>query len=229
MQISKRLKTVASFVSDGRYVADIGTDHAYVPIYLTGEGKCSRALAMDIREGPLAHAREHIRERGLESKIEVRLSDGLAAFRQGEADSIVIAGMGGALITRILSEGAQKLIGVKELILSPQSELFLVRGWLRKNGWRTEKEAMLKEEGKYYTVIKAVLGLGEEAQTDPVKDRYGGYLLENRNPVLKEYLIQETETLHRILASLSKGQEKQTKELREKLSMAEEALTYYEM
>ena len=98
MQISKRLRTVASFVTEGNSIADIGTDHAYVPIFLAKEGKITKALAMDIKKGPLERAKTHIQKQGLSDMIEVRLSDGLSAFQKGEAETIIISGMGGALL-----------------------------------------------------------------------------------------------------------------------------------
>lgn len=243
MQISERLRQIASLVTEGSRVADIGTDHAYVPIYLVKEGRAVRVLAMDVREGPLARAREHIREQGLSGCIEVRLSDGLSAYRRGEADSIVITGMGGELMVRILSGGAGKYEGVRELILSPQSEPFLVRRWLRENGFLTEREVMLCEDGKYYTIMRAAPGIAESS--GPAEDRYGKFLLENKDPVLKEYLLRESETVHKILASLEVIQkngtkepdstggrertESRKKELSDRLFLIKEALSYYEM
>ncbi len=236
MQISERLMTVASFVSDGSRVADIGTDHAYVPISLMLDNRIICALAMDVREGPLARAKKHIREYQLENSIHVRLSDGLSAYQKGEADSIVISGMGGALTERILTEGAGKYEGVRELILSPQSEIFLVRIWLRKNGWQIERETMLVQDGKYYTVIRAVPG--EDGEARRVEDQYGGYLLKHKHPVLLDYLLQERETIHKILVMLKKQIaesqnqahiENRIGELTDKLLLVEEALLYYEM
>lgn len=231
MQISKRLKTVASLVTEGYRVADIGTDHAYVPIFLVTEGLTDRALAMDIGRGPLERAAEHIKERGLQDKIETRLSDGLSAYRQGEADSIVIAGMGGALMVRILTDGADKCTGLKEMILSPQSEIFLVRRFLVQHGWSIEREIMLEEDGKYYTVMRAVPG--ESSPMKAAEEIYGRYLLEHRHPVLYEYLLKEKEIILRILASLQPEQgehiEIRKKELTDKLTLIEEALSYYEM
>lgn len=231
MQISKRLKTVASLVTEGYRVADIGTDHAYVPIFLVTEGLTEWALAMDIGRGPLERASEHIKERGLQDKIETRLSDGLSAYRQGEADSIVIAGMGGALMVRILTDGADKCTGLKELILSPQSEIFLVRRFLVQHGWSIEREIMLEEDGKYYTVMRAVPG--ESSPMKAAEEIYGRYLLEHRHPVLYEYLLKEKETILRILASLQPERGEhimiRKKELTDKLALTEEALSYYEV
>lgn len=231
MQISNRLRTVAVMVSEGYRVADIGTDHAYVPIYLVREGRCPGALAMDIGKGPLESAREHIREYGLETQIETRLSDGLSEYEPGEADSIVIAGMGGALMERILALGAEKLAGVKELILSPQSEIFLVREWLCRNGWQAASEVMLLEDEKYYTVMRAVPG---EAQSlKPVEAWYGKYLLDNADAVLLQFLRKEKETAGRVLGVLEGEQGehivKRRRELADKLRRIEEALSYYEV
>ena len=95
MKLSKRLETVASFVPKGSNIADIGTDHGYVPIYLVREGQAEHAVAMDVRKGPLERARAHVEDAGLGSRIDVRLSDGLAGLETGEADCVVIAGLGG--------------------------------------------------------------------------------------------------------------------------------------
>ena len=128
MELSKRLQAVADLVTAGCRVADVGTDHAYIPIALVQEGRIPGAVAMDVNTGPLERARLHVAENRLEEKIELRLSDGLAALSPGEADSVVIAGMGGGLVIRILTEGAQTVRGVKECILQPQSEIEKSKG-----------------------------------------------------------------------------------------------------
>ena len=105
MELSKRLQAVAGLVTAGSRLADIGTDHAYIPIYLARSGKIPEAVAMDVNRGPLERAEENIRAYELEDRIKTRLSDGFSALEQGEADSAVIAGMGGGLMSRILKEG----------------------------------------------------------------------------------------------------------------------------
>ena len=114
-------------VTEGSSLADVGTDHGYIPIALVQTGKVSRAIAMDINKGPLERAALHIREQHLEDRITTRLSDGMTALKEGEADTVLIAGMGGALTVHILEGGAHCLASVKELILQPQSEIWLVR------------------------------------------------------------------------------------------------------
>lgn len=153
MKLSPRLLAVTSFVKKGSRVADIGTDHGYVPIWLIEEGIADSALAMDVRKGPLERAESHIRLYGLEDRIQTRLSDGLKELRAGEADTVVIAGMGGELVIHILEEGRHVRDTVKHWILSPQSEPDKVRRYLEKNGFVTEDEVMLIDEEKYYTVL----------------------------------------------------------------------------
>ena len=187
MQISERLKTVASFVTEGMKVADIGTDHAYVPIYLIKEKKIPSALAMDIRTGPLKRASDHIAEQGLTKQIETRLSDGFSAFQKGDAQSVVIAGLGGELMIQILTLGKPVILEVSEFILSPHSEIHKVRGFLMEQGFFIKKETMLQEDGIYYTVLKAVYGEGDY-RTEP-ELWYGKRMLEEKHPVLYLSLI----------------------------------------
>lgn len=154
--LSKRLRMLADMVTPGNRVADVGCDHAFLSIYLVQAGICPRALAMDVRTGPLAAAREHVAEWGLGSYIDLRLSDGLAACGPGEADAVVCAGMGGRLMERILTQGMNRAREMKEVILQPQSELPRFRAFLRETGFAVVEEDAVYEEGKYYFAMKAV-------------------------------------------------------------------------
>ena len=122
MQLSNRMRKLASLVTKGNRLADVGTDHAYIPIALVREGRIPSALAMDVNQGPLSRAREHIRSSGLDTYIETRLSDGLEKLRSEEADTVLIAGMGGMLTVRILEGGFHCLDTVQELILQRSEE-----------------------------------------------------------------------------------------------------------
>ena len=215
MKLSKRLETIASFVPKGSKIADIGTDHGYIPIYLVENGAAVRALAMDVREGPLARAREHVEEHGLSDRIETRLSDGMEKLRSGEADTVIIAGMGGELVIHILEEGRRLWPEVRSFVLSPHSELHKVRRYLRENGFAAEDETMVKDEGKFYTVMRVRWegGAGEWAAChaadgahEPAReidDLYGARLLRMKHPVLKEYLEKEREKAQSLLKSLA--------------------------
>lgn len=201
MKLSKRLEMVASFVPRGSRVADIGTDHGYVPIWLVEQGIAEYAIAMDVRKGPLERAKEHIARHKLESLIETRLGDGLFALRPGEADTVVIAGMGGELMLRILRDGSHVWDSVSRFVLSPQSELELFRRGLEAMGFAIEEEAMLREDGKYYTVMAAVRGVMHYG--DGFRYRYGDWLIRKKSPVLREYLERERQKLLRIQEGLA--------------------------
>lgn len=215
MELSKRLQAVADLVTPGMRLADVGTDHGYVPIYLVEQGIVPSAVAMDVNEGPLDRAREHIREHGLEEHICARLSDGLTNLRIEETDSVIAAGMGGGLVIRILSAQKEKAERLKEIILQPQSEVAKVRKYLNENGWRIVEEDMVLEDGKYYPMMKAVRGEAEpysEAEAE-----FGKILLRGRHPVLKSYLERERRIAQEILAGLSGRDPERIRERREEL------------
>ena len=152
-------------VRRGSRLADIGTDHGWVPIYLAQTGDIPSALAMDIGRGPLARAQEHIRQYGMEARIECRLSDGLDAYRQGECDSILIAGMGGELIISILERGREKLNDGMQLVLSPHTHVELVREYLDRAGHILADEICIYDEGKYYFFLDARVRKPDQSQT----------------------------------------------------------------
>ena len=155
-ELSKRLQAVADLVTPGMRLADVGTDHAYIPIYLTQNGLVPSAIAMDINKGPLERADTHILEHGLDGKIVTRLSDGLVNLKMEEADTMIAAGMGGGLVIHILEEGKQIVSTLKGCILQPQSEIQKVREYLVEHGFRFEAEDMVEEDGKYYPMMRVV-------------------------------------------------------------------------
>lgn len=209
--LSKRLKALASMVTEGNRVCDVGCDHAFVPIYLVNQGISPYVLAMDVRKGPLEQAAEHIREYGLEAYIDTRLSDGLDLFNIGEADSLICAGMGGRLMMNILNKDSVKTASFGELILQPQSELQQFRRFLRSHGYIISDENMIEEGGKFYSIIKVTqkaeetLIQGEsfaELWRQQMEDRYGPVLLCNRPQVLINYLNKEKDIYEEILSKL---------------------------
>jgi len=205
VRLSKRLETVASFVKPGSRVADVGTDHGFIPIELVRRGVASGAVAMDVRPGPLGRAREHIRQYGLEGSIELRLGDGVEKLCPGEADTVVIAGMGGPLVVHILEHGRHLWGDVGHWVLSPQSELDKVRRFLHGNGFDIVKEEMVAEEGKYYTVMDAAFCGGRPGGREEMTEMeylYGPRLIEGKNKVLLEFLKREERQLGRIAEGL---------------------------
>lgn len=221
MHISRRLNRLAGLVTEGNRLADVGTDHGYVPITLCLEGKIPSAIAMDINRGPLERAQAHIVEAGLCDRIETRCSDGLAKLKGGEADTVLIAGMGGRLVARILTDGAEALQGVGELILQPQSDIALVRGWLGRNGWRITLEDILGEDGKYYPLFRAEPGEEEEALTREELS-FGRLSLQRSPEVLAAYLDWQIRVHEEIRNNLP---EQETERAREQRAQLEDRLT----
>ena len=231
IQISRRLQSVAFFVQEGKVLADVGCDHGYIPIYLLQKKKIKKAIAMDINQGPLMRAKEHIQEWGLENYIDTRLSDGVGALKPDEVQSVVIAGMGGPLMENILTEGEEVLKTVTELVLQPQAEIGHFRRFLGENGYCITHEEMILEDGKYYPIMRAVHGKMEE-QTE-AEYLYGKKLLQNRNSVLKEFLDREQEKAEELLEKLKNSQTESAKTRISQLEMEwkdrKEALAYYEV
>lgn len=153
IKLGPRLNTIASFVPWGAKLGDIGTDHAYLPVYLVQENKITKAVGVDINRGPYESALDTVKTYGLREKIDIRLGDGLAPLKKGEVDTVVIAGMGGNTILEILAHGKEVLSGVNDLILQPQGAEGKVRKELLAEGWRLKDEFLVEEEKKLYTVI----------------------------------------------------------------------------
>ncbi len=201
MKLSDRLELVVSFVQPGSRAADIGTDHGYIPIALVERGICPSAIASDIGKGPLKRAEDHIRLHGLEEKIQLRLGDGVSAVSPGEADTVIVSGMGGELIVHILDGGRSLWDTVRRWILSPQSEPDKLRLFLWRNGFCILREKMVRDAGKYYVVMDVARGPMDEP--GPAEALYGPCLIRDRDPVLKEFLEREKQVCEDILKRLS--------------------------
>ena len=210
VRLSERMLAIAQMVSHGMRVCDVGCDHGFISIYLVEEKIAPSVLAMDIGKGPLQQAQLHIEEAGLQNRITTRLSDGLMQYREGEADCLIIAGMGGPLMQEILSN--EKVEDFKEIILAPQSEICEFRKFLADHGFEIIAENMVLEDGKYYPMMKVHLVVkGEKSwkalsipgtRDEEVAYRFGPLLLAQKHPVLRQYLHKEERKNIAILNSL---------------------------
>jgi tRNA (adenine22-N1)-methyltransferase len=229
VQLSNRLLAAAGMVTKGNIVADIGCDHAYTSIYLCQAGIAPKVIAMDVNKGPLVGARAHVDEAGLTEQIDIRLSDGLQKLVPGEADSVLLCGMGGLLMIKILSDYPEATASLKELILQPQSEVGEVRRYLHKQGYEITKEHMLKEDGKFYVMMRAVKSDVPQQYETECDYIYGKLLLEEKNPVLSAFLDREHRLRADVLAALSGQDTENAKARKESLgrefSLIEEART----
>lgn len=209
-EISKRLLTIANYVNPGSRVADIGSDHAYLPVFLIQAGKAVSAIAGEVNQGPWTSAVQHVKEAGLSERIDVRLGDGLSVVENGEVDTICIAGMGGALICQILEAGIKRLSSVSHLILQPNVAEKNVRKWLYQNGWELKGESILKEDGILYEVLSVTRGNPEAPyiHKDWSLDAWfelGPFLWQERSPVYKEKWQEESKKVERVLNSLEQS------------------------
>lgn len=163
--ITPRLQCIADCVS-GKVAADIGTDHAYIPIKLIEDGICQRVIASDIKKGPALIAEQNIKKHGLSDKIEVRLGGGLSILKPGEADTVIIAGMGGELIEDILKEESETAKSAKLLVLQPMNSQYELRKYLIQNGYRIISEDISVEGFKVYNILNVTPGHQKEFEND---------------------------------------------------------------
>ncbi|MCD1261559.1 tRNA (adenine(22)-N(1))-methyltransferase TrmK [Paenibacillus athensensis] len=161
VKLSKRLQLIADLVPRGARLADIGSDHALLPVHLAQSGVVALAVAGEVNPGPLEAAKRQVAESGQGRLVDVRGGNGLAVIGAGEVDTITIAGMGGGLIATILEEGKAKLDGVSRLILQPNVGEELVRRWLDSEGWLLTSETIIEEDGKIYEILTAERGSAE--------------------------------------------------------------------
>ncbi|MGN0521734.1 MAG: class I SAM-dependent methyltransferase [Eubacterium sp.] len=181
-KLSERLLAVASLVKKGAVIADVGTDHGFLPVYLIENGIVDEAVALDVNEGPLSSCKALVEKENLQNKIKVRLSDGLDNLCPDECDTVIIAGMGGELIADILSR--HKWIKNKHLILQPMTHSEITRRFLFDSGFEINDDIIVKDGRHYYSVMGACY-TGEVKR----KSRADYYLGNIKDFSQKEYFI----------------------------------------
>ena len=220
--ISKRLETVASFVPQGAVLLDVGSDHAYLPIELVEQGHIERAIAGEVVVGPYQSAAKNVESHGLTEKIQVRLANGLAAFKESDQVSVItIAGMGGRLIATILEEGLDKLANVERLILQPNNREDELRSWLQEHGFQIIAESILKEAGKFYEIIVAEAGKVNLSATDV---RFGPFLSKEVSPVFIQKWQKEVAKLEFALSQIPEKNQEERQVLADKIQAIKEVL-----
>lgn len=222
-----RLNTLAEMVDSNSRVADIGTDHAYLPIELVKHNKINYAIASDIGADPLENAKKDIKEAGLENKIETRLGAGLDTVKkEDQIDTVVIAGMGGKLITDILNSAWLKHFCFPTLILGPNIGEEEVRSWVMIHGYQIIQEQLIYEAGHSYELIKAkyhgkVLPLTSEELL------FGPIIIQNKNEVFYQKWQNQLIYYQKLLQNLNKAKNKDLErinKIKNKIVMIKEAL-----
>lgn len=203
MKISKRLQKVAEYVPTGSSLADIGSDHAYLPVYLAETGIVTRAVAGEVNPGPYDTAKRRVSEAGLSDLITVRKGDGLQVLERGEADVITIAGMGGGTIVDILSSGKGKLTEVKRLILQPMADSDRLRKWLHQNNWKIISEEIVFEDQILYEIVISEPGI--ETYDDILWYEIGSVELLKKHPLFSDKVQLMIDRTDRIIQNLKRA------------------------
>lgn len=202
-KLSQRLKVVADFVPQNSRVADIGSDHAYLPVYLMKQKQIEFGIASEVAKGPLDNAIQEIKAEGLSDRIDTRLADGLLSVQPDDKiDCVTIAGMGGTLIKNILENGKSHLSGDELLILQPNVGEDRLRTWLMNNQYEISDETILREDGHTYEIIVA------KKTNEPVKYteqeiKFGPFLLKQHSDVFVEKWENEIERIEMVIDQMN--------------------------
>ena len=200
INLDSRLAAVASFVTVGKVVADIGTDHAYLPVYLIVNNIAPFVIASDCANGPLEGSRRLLELLSLEKKIDLRFGDGLTVLEPYEAQVVCIAGMGGRTIGQILAASPQVASSVERFVLQPQRNTPALRRFLQDNGYKIVGEEMVFEKGFYYVILAVEKG---KMKLNNQELEYGPLLLKNGHPFLAPCLRLKLNDIEQILQRLS--------------------------
>lgn len=219
IHLSLRLAAVAAYAENGLAVADVGTDHGYIPVYLAQKGTAQRIIASDINEGPLMRARLSAEEYGVEDRIEFHLTDGLTGI--SGADTVLIAGMGGDTITGILKEAPWVKDGVS-LVLQPQSKLPELMEWLRGEGFSVCDGRLVFDAGKMYIVLLVRWVGGELPALTPAESYGVGPCLKNRDKLTEKYLTELYNRSQRVIAGLSASADPDVERLNAEKALCED-------
>ena len=195
LKLTNRLLKIASLVSENKRLADIGTDHGYIPVYLLNEGKINFAILADINKGPLENARS-------EDKVDLRLGSGIEVLKKGEVDEVIIAGMGGILIGELLEANKEVAHSVDKLILQPMQAQEELRQYLLNNGYEILDECLEKEDFRIYEIIVAKYTGKNTHLEDNIYYEIGKKLIENKDELLVEFVENKIKKYNNIISKL---------------------------
>lgn len=223
MELSKRLKRIAEHVDKCESVADIGTDHGYIPIYLVKEGICKKAIASDINKGPIEKAKVNVAFEGVSDKVKCLLGPGLNPLKVGEVNGVILAGMGGNLTRDILLADMDKVKKYDFIILQPAQNPEVLREFLYKNDYEIIDEDLIKDEGRFYELFKVKYNENSEklAFEDELEYEVSPLLREKSHPLFKEFIeekISRCETILSFIKEDTEAAKKRKSDLEEKIN-----------
>ncbi len=210
MKLTPRLKTIADMV-EYRKAADIGTDHGKIPVYLIKNNICDQVIACDINEGPVSACRKNVKKYSFEERIKTRLCDGIRGIEINECDSVIIAGMGGELISKIIDDSFEKSIKFKEIIIQPMSGIDKLRCYLAEKGFKIIDEKIIIEKDKVYNIIKI---LYDKPYKISFREMYiNDKILNCDNKYVNMYLTKTIKQLRNKMKGVSETEKNSFKEL----------------
>lgn len=223
MELSKRLKKIAEHIDKCESIADIGTDHGYIPIYLVKEGICKKAIASDINKGPIEKAKVNVVFEGVSDKVKCLLGPGLNPLKVGEVDGVILAGMGGNLTRDILLNDMDKVKKYDFLILQPAQNPEVLREFLYKNNYEILDEDLIKDEGRFYELFKVKYNEASEKLVfeDELDYEVSPLLRKKNHPLLKEFLeekIKMCEKISNFIKDDTEAAKKRKADLEEKVN-----------
>ncbi|HGM1477756.1 TPA: tRNA (adenine(22)-N(1))-methyltransferase TrmK [Clostridioides difficile] len=202
MKLTDRLLKIASLVSDGKKIADIGTDHGYIPVYLLKEGKVPFAVLADVNKGPLDNAHKEVIQNNLLDKVDLRLGSGIEILEIGEVEEVIIAGMGGILISELLEAKKEVAHNVEKLILQPMQVQEELRYYLLNNGYEILEEVLVREDFRIYEIIVAKYTGKNTIIEDEIYYEVGIKLLENKDSLFNDFIEKKIKTYSSIVNKL---------------------------
>ena len=223
MELSKRLKRIAEHVDKCESVADIGTDHGYIPIYLVKEGICKKAIASDINKGPIEKAKVNVAFEGVSNKVKCLLGPGLNPLKVGEVNGVILAGMGGNLTRDILLADIDKVNKYDFIILQPAQNPEVLREFLYKNDYEIIDEDLIKDEGRFYELFKVKYNENSEKLVfeDELEYEVSPLLRKKNHPLFKEFIeekINRCETILSFIKEDTEAAKKRKSDLEEKIN-----------
>lgn len=202
MKLTDRLLKIASLVDEGKKIADIGTDHGYIPVYLLKNDKIDFAILADVNKGPLDNARKEVRHNKLEDKVDLRLGSGIEVLNENEVDQIIIAGMGGILTSELLEAKTSVAQNAEKLILQPMQAQDELRKYLYKNGYEVINEVLVKEDFRIYEIIEAKYTGKKTEVSDEIYYEVSNKLIENKDQLLVEFINKKINAYENIIKKL---------------------------
>ena len=225
MKLTDRLLKIASLVTEGKRVADIGTDHGYIPVYLLNKNKVPFAILADVNKGPLDNARKEVRHNNLLDKTDLRLGSGIEVLKKGEVDEVIIAGMGGILISELLEAKKNVAHSLDKLILQPMQAQDELRKYLLNNGYEILDEVLVKEDFRIYEIIVAKYTSVNTIIEDDIYYEVSKKLIENKDPLVNELVDKKIFMYNSILKKL---EGKTGEEIEKKIKMSTDKISKLE-